>query len=192
MILKIKILFAYIKYFILLYRFWKSDNKFSIMADIWRWDQELSIGNHSINYKLIFLLSFRPQFRNLFFYRIQSHSNFLHSLCKPDPSLAIADDCGIIEGGAIYFEHAFGSHIALNYIGRGAIIRQLTTFGVKSKNRHSERPWIGRNVDFGANVNCIGNIRIGDNAIIGVGSVVVKDIPANAIVVGNPAKIIKY
>ena len=35
-------------------------------------------------------------------------------------------------------------------------------------------------------------ISIGDNVTIGAGSVVVKDIPDNAVVVGNPAKIIKY
>ena len=33
---------------------------------------------------------------------------------------------------------------------------------------------------------------IGENAIIGAGSVVTKDVPDNAIVAGNPAKIIKY
>lgn len=51
---------------------------------------------------------------------------------------------------------------------------------------------IGNYVDFGVNVICIGNITIGDNAIIAAGAVVVKDVPANAIVAGNPAKIIKY
>lgn len=71
------------------------------------------------------------------------------------------------------------------------MIRQLTTFGVKSADRHAERPWIGDNVDFGANVTCIGNIHIGDNAVIAAGAVVVKDVPANAVVAGNPAKIIK-
>ena len=33
---------------------------------------------------------------------------------------------------------------------------------------------------------------IGDNAVIGAGSIVVKDIPANAIAAGNPATVIKY
>lgn len=38
----------------------------------------------------------------------------------------------------------------------------------------------------------IGNVHIGNNVIIGAGSVVVKDVPDNAVVVGNPARIIKY
>ena len=33
---------------------------------------------------------------------------------------------------------------------------------------------------------------IGENAVIGAGSVVTKDVPSNAIVGGNPAKVIKY
>lgn len=38
----------------------------------------------------------------------------------------------------------------------------------------------------------IGNVNIGDNVIVGAGSVVVKDVPSNCVVAGNPAKIIKY
>lgn len=51
---------------------------------------------------------------------------------------------------------------------------------------------IGDNVSLGANVTIIGNIHIGNNVVIGVGSVVVKDVPDNCVVAGNPAKVIKY
>ena len=44
----------------------------------------------------------------------------------------------------------------------------------------------------GANVVIIGDIKIGNNVIIGAGSVVLKDIPENAIVAGNPARILRY
>lgn len=37
----------------------------------------------------------------------------------------------------------------------------------------------------------IGDITIGDNVIVGAGSVVTKDVPSNCIVAGNPAKVIK-
>lgn len=42
-----------------------------------------------------------------------------------------------------------------------------------------------------ANSTVIGEISIGDNVIIGAGSVVTKDIPSNSVYVGNPAKFIK-
>lgn len=44
----------------------------------------------------------------------------------------------------------------------------------------------------GANATILAGVRIGRNAMIGAGSVVVKDVPENAVVVGNPARIIRY
>ncbi len=43
----------------------------------------------------------------------------------------------------------------------------------------------------GANVVIIGGVNVGENSIIGAGSVVVKDIPSNSVVVGNPARVIR-
>jgi chloramphenicol O-acetyltransferase type B len=48
------------------------------------------------------------------------------------------------------------------------------------------------NVWFGDRVIVTGNVTIGEGAILGVGAVVVKDVPKYAIVGGNPAKVIKY
>lgn len=50
---------------------------------------------------------------------------------------------------------------------------------------------IGSNVWLGANVTICPGAVIGDNSIIGAGSVVVGDIPANSIAVGNPCRVIK-
>ena len=50
---------------------------------------------------------------------------------------------------------------------------------------------IGNNVWLGGNVTVLPGVTIGDNSIIGAGSIVTKDIPANVIAVGNPCKIIK-
>lgn len=50
---------------------------------------------------------------------------------------------------------------------------------------------IGNNVWIGASVTILPGVTIGDNAIIGAGSVVTKDIPANSVAVGSPCKVIK-
>lgn len=50
---------------------------------------------------------------------------------------------------------------------------------------------VGNNVWFGGNVVILPGITIGDNCTIGAGSVVVKDIPPNSVVVGNPCRVIK-
>ena len=51
---------------------------------------------------------------------------------------------------------------------------------------------IGRNVWLGTKVTVIKGVTIGDNAIVGANAVVTKDIPANAIAVGVPARVIRF
>lgn len=50
---------------------------------------------------------------------------------------------------------------------------------------------VGNNVWFGGDVTVVGGVTIGDNVIIGAGSVVVKDLPSNTICCGNPCKVKK-
>lgn len=76
-------------------------------------------------------------------------------------------------------------------IGNNCSIRQNTTIGNKTGGTEN-CPVIGNNVDIGANAVIIGDIKIGNNVVIGAGAVVVKDVPDNAVVAGNPAKIIRY
>ena len=51
--------------------------------------------------------------------------------------------------------------------------------------------FIGRNVWIGDRVSVLGGVTIGDNVIIGAGSIVTRDIPSNSLAVGAPAKTIK-
>lgn len=51
---------------------------------------------------------------------------------------------------------------------------------------------IGDSVWIGGNVTVLMGVTIGKNAVIGAGTIVTCDVPENAVVVGNPARIVKY
>lgn len=53
-------------------------------------------------------------------------------------------------------------------------------------------PLVKKGAKIGANSTILPGIVIGENALVGAGSVVVKDVPPGAVVIGNPARVIKY
>jgi acetyltransferase-like isoleucine patch superfamily enzyme len=55
-----------------------------------------------------------------------------------------------------------------------------------------ERTLVKRGASIGSGATVLANLTIGENAIVGAGAVVTKDVPANAIVAGNPAKVLRY
>jgi len=55
-----------------------------------------------------------------------------------------------------------------------------------------ERTVVKKGASIGSGSTILANVVVGENAIVGAGSVVTKDVPANAIVAGNPAKVFRY
>ena len=64
-------------------------------------------------------------------------------------------------------------------------------------SQQSDEDWtlvetfVKKGASIGSNATILCGITIGENALIGAGAVVVKDVPANSVVVGNPARLIK-
>ncbi len=57
---------------------------------------------------------------------------------------------------------------------------------------HLVETFVKKGASIGSNATILCGITIGENALVGAGAVVVKDVPNNAVVAGNPARVIKY
>ena len=75
-------------------------------------------------------------------------------------------------------------------IGDDCIIRQGVTIGNRRRDRPQDAPHIGHRVNIGAGAKILGSVRVGDDAEIGANAVVLVDVPAGAVAVGVPARII--
>jgi acetyltransferase-like isoleucine patch superfamily enzyme len=60
------------------------------------------------------------------------------------------------------------------------------------QNWKVEKTVVKRKASIGSGATILSNVMIGENAIVGAGSVVTRDVPSNAIVVGNPAKLLRF
>ena len=92
-------------------------------------------------------------------------------------------------GYGLYIGH--GGPVIINptaVIGNNCNLSQFVTIGAIDGNAAE----IGDNVYIGPNCCLIENVRIGNNVTIGSGSVVTHDIPDNATVAGNYAKVLNY
>lgn len=97
-------------------------------------------------------------------------------------NLTLVDDTDIYIGDSVMF----GPNVTVATAGHPVepeLRRKVAQFNIPVH--------IGNNVWIGANAVILPGVRIGDNSVIGAGSVVTKDIPANVVAVGNPCRVLR-
>jgi serine O-acetyltransferase len=141
---------------------------------------------------LLFLLARYPEFRSLYYYRLsrgslagEAASLFARVLFKPMPTLHLT--CPDI-GGGFFIQHGYATAVSAQKIGTNCSINQCAAIGWTDRSRP---PILGNNVHIKNGAKVLGPITIGDNVTVGANAVVVKDVPANCVVVGVPARIVR-
>ncbi len=161
-----------------------SKNKSDIDKDIDRWAIAKEVNGSKIRLLLNFLAN-SSDFRTVFYFRNRGIiSKILNIYCRKEKYFII--DTTTKLGGGILTGHPYSTILNAESIGENFYVNHLVTVG----EVEGKRPTIGKNVSIYTGAIVIGNITIGDNCIIGAGSVVTKSIPDNCTVVGNPARIL--
>lgn len=95
-------------------------------------------------------------------------------------------------GQCLFIDHGMGIVFGeTTEIGDNCTIYHQVTLGGTGKDVGKRHPTLGNNVLIGAGAKVLGPVRIGDNARIGAGSIVLHNLPANCTAVGNPAEIVR-
>ncbi|MFD0716788.1 serine O-acetyltransferase [Paenibacillus sp. GCM10027626] len=95
-------------------------------------------------------------------------------------------------GQRLFIDHGMGVVIGETCeIGDNVLIYQGVTLGGTGKEKGKRHPTIGNNVVIGSGSKVLGSFSIGDNVNIGSNAVVLREVPSNSTVVGNPGRIVK-
>jgi len=90
----------------------------------------------------------------------------------------------------VFIDHGMGIVIGETAeVGNNVSLLQGVTLGGTSTRREKRHPTLRDNVTVGSGAKIIGAITIGENSRVGAGSVVVRDVPPNAVVVGVPGRV---
>ncbi len=100
---------------------------------------------------------------------------------------------GATIGRRVFIDHGFGVVIGETAeVGDDCTIYQGVTLGGTSLSKEKKRhPTLGRGAIIGAGAKVLGSFTVGEGAKVGSNAVVVKEVPAGATAVGNPARIIE-
>lgn len=95
-------------------------------------------------------------------------------------------------GQRLFIDHGMGVVIGETCeIGDDVVIYQGVTLGGTGKEKGKRHPTIGNNVVIGSGAKVLGSFTVGDNSNIGSNAVVLREVPDNCTVVGNPGRVVR-
>lgn len=107
----------------------------------------------------------------------------------------------LVHNCAVYSQTDIGKGTVFGYGGIGVVVHKRAQIGKKcvigsnvtigGRSKSKGVPVIGDEVFIGTGAKLLGEITVGDNCVIGANAVVISDVPANSMVAGIPAKIIR-
>ena len=94
-------------------------------------------------------------------------------------------------GPGLFIDHGMGLVIGETAeLGSNVTLYQGVTLGGTGKEKGKRHPTIGNNVVVSSGAKVLGSFKVGDNSKIGSGSVVLKEVPPNSVVVGIPGRVV--
>jgi serine O-acetyltransferase len=99
---------------------------------------------------------------------------------------------GATIGKGLFIDHGMGTVIGETAeVGDDCTLYQGVTLGGTGKETGKRHPTLGNSVVVGVGASILGSITVGDRALVGAGSVVLKAVPPDCTVVGIPAKVVR-
>lgn len=171
------------------------------LTEWWRWardDIQAVLANDPAARNLTEVLAAYPGLHALWIHRVSHHlwhherpttARILSHLGRALTGIEIHP--GATLGRGVFIDHGMGVVIGETAIvGDDCLIYKGVVLGGTTLERSKRHPTLGKGVVVGSNACILGNLKVGDGARIGSGSVVVKDVPAGATAVGVPGKIV--
>ena len=159
-------------------------------ADLFRYNKKTGLKN------LIFTAIRKRGFRHICYLRWYQ-SGYLHQLARillrqSTYHLGLDIHSNTQIGAGFVLHHPY--NIAVNgkaVLGENVTLYHGCTIGAEFRGMRAGNPTLGNNVWVGGNSVILPGVHIGDNSVIGAGSVVTKDIPACCVAAGNPCRVIR-
>lgn len=149
-------------------------------------------------FELIKNILFQPKFKVIFYKRMcekrrKKADYVFFRILYERVTIKYGFDCPACTSIGPGFVCGHTGAIAINgqaVIGSNVEVLQGVTIGVEKRGKREGAPVIGNNVWIGSNASIVGKVKVGDNVLIAANAFVNFDVPANSIIVGNPARII--